>query len=81
MVHRHPFARHWVYVRSIPVLRAGVQGLNAIFWSFDAMTRSYSASVKGIKSLLYSIMRCPDLSLFRVFRDVAHLMRLRFARS
>src|SRR5271157_604906 len=44
-------------------------------------TRSYSASVKGIKSLLYSIMRCPDLSLFRVFHDVAHLVRLRFARS
>src|SRR5271157_4937349 len=49
--------------------------------SIRRMRRSYSASVKGIKSLLYSIMRCPDLSLFRVFHDVAHLVRLRFARS
>jgi len=60
-----PFAGHGTFV-------AGVA---------RCMARSYSASVKGIKSLLYSIMRCPDLSLFRVFHDVAHLVRLRFARS
>src|SRR5271157_5112982 len=40
--------------------------------------RSYSASVKGIKSLPCSIMRYPGLSPFRVLYDTAHLMRLRW---
>ena len=42
---------------------------------------SYSASVKGIKSLPCSIMRYPGLSPFRVLYDTAHFMRLRFAGS
>src|SRR5271166_243688 len=66
--------------KTLPSRQAfGILGVNEGL--ANTTNRSYSASVKGIKSLPCSIMRYPGLSPFRVLYDTAHLMRLRLAGS